>query len=89
MVMKDNAFVRLPVSYAAKTPWGTFAAQPSHAVWRNFDASFKGFLTRLSDKTYFHPTGRRVTHFKSARAGDKHDRSSLLSEFKKGEAKFQ
>ena len=28
MVMKNNAFVRLPVSEAAKTPWDTFAAEP-------------------------------------------------------------
>ena len=69
--------------------WNTFAAEPWHAVWRNFDASFKGILTRGGDKTYFHRIGRRVAHFKSARAGDKHDHSSLLSEFKKGEAKFQ
>ena len=78
MVMKNNAFVRLPVSEAANTPWDTFAAQPRHAAWRNFDASFKGILTSGGDKTYSHHTGRRAAHFKSARAGDKHDRSSLF-----------
>ena len=26
--MKNNAFVRLPVSEAANTPWDTFAADP-------------------------------------------------------------
>ena len=89
MVMKNNAFVRLPVSEAANTPWDTFAAEPRHAVWRNFDASFKGILTSGGDKTYSHRTGRQAAHFKSARAGDKHDRSSLLPEFKKRETKFQ
>ena len=91
MVMKNNAFVRLPVSEAAKTPWDTFAVEHRDAVWRNFDASFKGLLTSGGDKTYTHCTGtcRRVAHFKSARAGDKHDRSSLLPEYKKGETKFQ
>ena len=89
MVMKNNAFVQLPVSEAANTPWDTFAAEPRHAVWRNFDASFKGILTSGGDKTYSHRTGRRAAHFKSARAGDKHDRSSLSPEFKTGETKFQ
>ena len=89
MVMKNNAFVQLPVSEAADTPWDTFAAEPRHAVWRNFDASFKGILTSGGDKTYSHRTGRRAAHFKSARAGDKHDRSSLSPEFKTGETKFQ
>ena len=28
MVIKNNAFVRLPVSEAAKTPWDIFAAEP-------------------------------------------------------------
>ena len=42
MVMKNNAFVRLPVSEAAKTPWDTVAVERRDAVWRNFDASFKG-----------------------------------------------
>ena len=88
MVMKINAFVRLPVLEAANTPWDTFVAE-LRAAWRNFDASFKGILTSGGDKTYSHRTGRRVAHFKSARAGDKHDRSSLLPEFKKGETKFQ
>ena len=58
MVMKNNAFVRLPVSEAANTPRDTFAAEPRDAVWRNFDASFKGILTRGGDKTYSHCTGR-------------------------------
>ena len=89
MVMKNNPFVRLPVSEAAKTPWDTFAAEPRDAVGRNFDASFKGILTSGGDKTYSHRTGRKVAHFKSAGAGDKHDHSSLLLEFKKGETKFQ
>ena len=89
MVMMNNAFVRLPVSEAAKTPWDTFAAEPRDAAWRNFDASFKGILMSGGDKTYSHRTGRRVAHFKSARTGDKHDRSSLLPGFNKGEAKFQ
>ena len=66
----------------------TFAAEPRDAVWRNFDASFIGILTSGGDKTYSHSTGRRIAHFKSARAGDKHD-CSLLPEFKKGETKFQ
>ena len=39
--MKNNAFVWLPVSEAANTPWDTFAAEPRDAAWRNFDASFK------------------------------------------------
>ena len=60
MVMKNNAFLRLPVSEAAKTPWDTFAAEPRDAVWRNFDASFKGILTSGGDKTYSHRAGRRV-----------------------------
>ena len=83
MAMRNNAFVRLPVSEAANTPWDTFAAEPRDAAWRNFDASFKGILTSGGDKTYshLHRTGRRAAYFKSARAGDKHDRSSLLSEF--------
>ena len=89
MVMKNNAFFRLPVSEAANTPWDTFAAEPRDAVWRNFDASFKGILMSRGDKTYSHRTGRRVAHFKSAREGDKNNRSSLLPEFKKGETKFQ
>ena len=89
MVMKNNEFVPLPVSEAANTPWDTFAAEPPDAAWRNFDASFKGILTSGDDKTYSHRTGRRVAYFKSARAGDKHDRSSTLPEFKKGKTKFQ
>ena len=88
MVIKNNAFVRLPVSEAAKAPWDTFAAELRDSVWRNFDASFKRFLTSGGDKTYSHRTGRRVAHFKSTRAGDKHDRSLVLPEFKKGETKF-
>ena len=52
MVMKNNAFVRLPVSEAANTPWDNFAAEPRDAVWRNFDASSKGILTSGGDKTY-------------------------------------
>ena len=52
----------------------TFAVERRDAVWRNFDASFKGILTSGGDKTYSHRTGRRVAHFKSARASDKHDR---------------
>ena len=79
--MKNNAFVRLPVSEAAITPWDTFAAEPRDAVWRNFDASFKGILTSGGDKTYSHRTGRRVAHSKSPRAGDMHDSSLLLPEF--------
>ena len=89
MVMKNNAFVGLPVSEAANTPWDTFAAEPRDAAWRNFDASFKGILTSGGDKPYSHRAGRPVAYFKSARAGDKHDRSSLLTEFKKGVTKFQ
>ena len=89
MVMKNNAFVRLPVSEAAKTPWDTVAVERRDAVWRKFDAFLKGILTSGGDKTYSHRTRRRVAHFKSARPGDKHDRSSLLPEFKKGETKFQ
>ena len=91
MVMNNNAFVRLPVSEAAKTPWDTFPVEGRDAVWRNFDASFKGILTSGGDKTYSHRTGtcRHVAHFKSARAGDKHDHSSLLPELKKGETTFQ
>ena len=49
----------------------------------------KEFLTRGGDKTYSHHKGRRITHFKSTIAGDKHNRSSLLPEFNKGETKFQ
>ena len=89
MVMKNNAFVRLPVSEAARMPWDTFAVERRDAVWRNFDASLKGILTSGGDKTYSHCTDRRVTHFMSAGAGDKYDRSSLLPESKKGETKFQ
>ena len=89
MVMKNNAFVRLPVSEAANTPWDTFAAEPRNTVWHNFDASFKGNLTSGGDRTYSYRTGRRVAHFKSAGGGDKHDRSSLLPDLKKGETKFQ
>ena len=89
MVMKNNAFVRLPVLEAAKTPWNAFAVERRDAVWRNFDASFKGILTRGGDKTYSHRTVKRVAHSKSARASDKHDHSSLLPEFKKGKTKFQ
>ena len=89
MVMKNNVFAWLPVSEAAKTPWDTFAVECWDAVWHSFDASFKGILTSGGDKTYYNRTGRRVAHFKSARAGDKHDRSSLLPEFKKGETKLQ
>ena len=88
MVMKNNAFVRLPVSEAASTPRDTFAAEPQHAAWRNCDASFKGILTSGGDKTHSHRTGRQAVHFKSARAGDKQYRSSLLPEFEKGETKF-
>ena len=32
MVMKINAFVRLPVSEAAKAPWDTFAAELRDSV---------------------------------------------------------
>ena len=39
MMMKKNAFVRLPVSEAANTPWDTFVAEPRDAAWRNFDPS--------------------------------------------------
>ena len=53
MVMTSNPGVRLPALEATKTPWDTF-----HAVWRNFDASFKGILTSGGDKTYSHRTGR-------------------------------
>ena len=88
MVMTSNPGVWLPVSEAAKTPWNTFAAEPRDAMWRNFDASFKGILTSGGDKTS-HRTGRQVAHSKSARAGDKHARSSLLPEFKEVEIKFQ
>ena len=76
--MKNNAFVRLSVSEAANTPLDTYAAEPRDAVWRNFDASIKGILTSGGDKIYSHRTGRQAAQFKSARAGDKHDRSSLL-----------
>ena len=65
----------------------TFAVERRDAVWRSFDASFKGILTSGGDKTYSHGTDRRVAHFKSARASDK--RSSLLPQVKKGETKFQ
>ena len=41
MVMKNKAFVRLPVSEVAKAPWDTVAVERRDAVWRNFDASFK------------------------------------------------
>ena len=58
MVMKSNEFVRLPVLEAAKTPWDTFVVERRDAVWRNFDASFKGILTSGGDKTYSHRTGR-------------------------------
>ena len=54
-----------------------------------FDAPFKGILTNGGDKTNFHPAGRRVAHSKSARASDKHGRSVLSPEFKKGKTKFQ
>ena len=87
--MKNNTFVRWPVSDASKTPWDTVAAERRDAVWRNFDVSFKGILTSGGDKTYSHRTGRRVAHFKSPGTGNKHDRSSLLPEFKNGETKFQ
>ena len=65
MVMKNNAFVRLPVSKAARMPWDTFAVERRDAVSRNFDASFKEILTSGGDKTYSHCTGRRVAHFMS------------------------
>ena len=68
MVMKNNTFVRLPVSEAAKSSWDTFAVERRDAVWRHFDASFKGILTNRGDKTYCHRTGRRVAHLKSAQA---------------------
>ena len=84
MVMKNNTLIRLPVSEAAKSPWDNFVVECRDAVWRHFDASFKGILTSGGDKTYCHRTSRRVAHFKSAQAGDKHDRSSLSPEFKKG-----
>ena len=58
MVMKSNEFVRLPVSEAAKTPRDTFVVECRDAVWRNFDAFFKGILTSGGDKTYSHRTGR-------------------------------
>ena len=32
MVMKNNAFVQLPVSKAAKTPWDTFAVERRDAL---------------------------------------------------------
>ena len=51
MMMKNNAFVGLPVSEAAKAPWDTFAAEPRDAGWRNFDASLKGILTSGGYKT--------------------------------------
>ena len=34
----------------------TFAVERRDAVWRNFDASFKGILTSGGDKTYSHCT---------------------------------
>ena len=43
MVMKNNAFVRLPVSEAANTQWDTFAAEPRDAVWRNLMHPSKEF----------------------------------------------
>ena len=90
MVMKNNAFVRLPVSdRSCQDAMGYLCRRTPDAVWRKFDTSFKGILTSGGDKTYSHRTGRQVTHFKSARAGDKHDRSSLLPQFKKGETEFQ
>ena len=52
------------------------------------DASFKGILMSGGEET-FHYTGRRVAHSEFARAGDKNDHLFLLSEFKKGEIKFQ
>ena len=88
MEMKNNAF-SMPVSEAANMPWDTFAAEPRYTVSHNFDASFKGILTSGGEKTYSYRTGRQVAYFKSARAGDKDDHSSLLPEFKKGETKFQ
>ena len=72
-MMKNNPFVRWPVSEGAKTPWDTFAAEPGDAVACNLDASFKGIWTGGGDKTYSHRTCRQVAYFKSARAGDKHD----------------
>ena len=87
--MKNNTFVGLPVSEAAKTPWDTFAAELRDAKGCNFDVSFKGILTSGGDNTYYYRKSRKVAHFKSAGAGDKHDHSSLLLEFKKGETKFQ
>ena len=89
MVMKNNTFLWLPVLEAAKLSWDNFVVERRDAVWRHFDASFKGILTSGGDKTYCHRTGRRVAHFKSARAGDKHDRSSLSPKFKKGETNFR
>ena len=62
MVMKNNAFIRLPVSEAANTPWDTFAAEPRDAVWRNFDASFKGILTSGGDKTYSEQVTSMIVH---------------------------
>ena len=88
-MMKNNAFARLPVSEAAKTPWmDTFAVERRDAVWRNFDASFKGILTSGGDKTYSHRTGRRVANFKSAGASDKHDRSSSYLSSRKAKPSF-
>ena len=89
MVIKNNTFVRLPVSEAAKSSWNNFVVERQDAAWRNVDASFKGVLTSGSDKTYCHRPGRRVTPFKSARAGGKHDRASLSPEFQKDETKFR
>ena len=58
MEMKNNAFVRLPVLEDAETPWDNVAVERRDAVWRKFDASFKGILTSGDDKTYSHRTGR-------------------------------
>ena len=58
MVMKNNTLVRLSVSEAAKTPWDAFAVERRGAVWRNFDASFKGILMNGGEKIYSHRTGR-------------------------------
>ena len=49
----------------------------------------KGILTSGGDKTHSHRTDRRAAYFKSARAGDRHECSSLLPEFKKGKTKLQ
>ena len=84
MHLSGCQFQKLPIRHGMDN----FAAEPRDSVWRNFDAFFKGILTSGGDKTS-HRTGRRVAHFKSAGGGDKHDRSSLLPDFKKGETKFQ